>query len=88
MPSKLQYIHSLPEIFILNFLKVFPCVFLHSNAAKNARMEGKKTQQICTRIYSQKSLANLNYFTLSERANNFTSDGEKLIAVSYSQQKL
>ena len=39
-------------------------------------------------FFSQKSLANLNYFTLNERANNFTSDGEKLIAVCYSQQKL
>ena len=30
----------------------------------------------------------LNYFTLNERANSFTSDGEKLIAVCSSQQKL
>ena len=55
---------------------------------KNAHLEGKKTQQICARFFNQKSLANLNYFTLNERANNFTSDGEKLIAVCYSQQKL
>ena len=40
------------------------------------------------RFFSQKSLANLNYFTLNERANNFTSDGEKPIAVCYSQHKL
>ena len=43
---------------------------------KNAHLEGKKTQQISARFFSQKSLANLNYFTLNERANNFTSDGE------------
>ena len=55
---------------------------------KNAHLEGKKMQLICARFFSQKSLANLNYFTLNERANNFTSDGEKLIAVCYSQQKL
>ena len=55
---------------------------------KRAHFEGKKTQQICARFFSQKSLANLNYFTLNERANNFTSDGEKLIAVCYSQHKL
>ena len=85
MPSKLPYIHSPSEIFILSFSLRF---FTFKCRKKNAHLEGKKTQQICTRIYSQKSLANLNYFTLSERANNFTSDGEKLIAVSYSQQKL
>ena len=55
---------------------------------KRAHLEGKKTQQICARFFSQKSLASLNYFTLNERANNFTSDGEKLTAVCYSQQKL
>ena len=55
---------------------------------KLAQLKGKKTQQICTRFFSQKSLANLNYFTLNEIANNFTSDGEKLIAVCYAQQKL
>ena len=55
---------------------------------KNAHLEGKQTQQICARFFSQKSLVNLNYFTLNERANNFTSGGEKLIAVCYSQQKL
>ena len=55
---------------------------------KDAHLEGKKTQQIYARFFSQKSLANLNYFILNERANNFTSDGEKLIAVCYSQQKL
>ena len=49
---------------------------------KNADLEGKKTQQICARFFSQKSLANLNYYTLNERANNFTSDGDvKLFAV-------
>ena len=31
---------------------------------------------------------NLNYFTSYNRPINFTSDGEKLIAVCYSQQKL
>ena len=51
---------------------------------KRAHLEGKKTQQICARFFSQKSLANLNYFTLIERVNNFTSDGEKLIAVCHS----
>ena len=55
---------------------------------KSAHLEGKTTQQICARFFNQKSLANLNYFTLNERANNFLSDGEKLIAVCYSQQKL
>ena len=49
-------------------------------------LESKKTQYICARFFDQKSLANLNYFTLNERVNNFTSDGEKLIAVCYSQQ--
>ena len=82
MPIKLQYIHSPPEIFILSFsLRSFTF-----NAAKNAHLEGKK--MIYARFFSQKSLANLNYFTLNERANNFTFDGEKLIAVCYSQQKL
>ena len=55
---------------------------------KSAHLKGKKTQQICARFFNQKYLADLNYFTLNERANNFTSDGEKLIAVYYSQQKL
>ena len=55
---------------------------------KIVHLEGKKTQQICARFFSQKSLANLNYFTLNERASNFTSDAEKLIAVCYLQQKL
>ena len=55
---------------------------------KHAHLEGKKTQQICARFFSQKSLVNLNYFTLNKRAHNFTSDGEKLIAVCYSQRKL
>ena len=57
---------------------------------KRAHLEGKKTQQICARFFSQKSLADLglSYFTLNERANNFTSDGEKLIAVCYPQRKL
>ena len=31
---------------------------------------------------------NLNHFTFYDRAINFTSDGENLIAVCYSQQKL
>ena len=51
---------------------------------KNAHLEGKKRSRNA-RFFSQKSLANLNFFTLNERANNFTSDGEKLIAVCYSQ---
>ena len=55
---------------------------------KRTHLEGKKTQQIWARFFSQKSLAKLNYFTLNERANNFTSDGEKLIAVCYSQHML
>ena len=46
---------------------------------KNAHLEGEKTQQICVRFFNQKSLANLNYFTLNDRANNFTFDGENLI---------
>ena len=48
----------------------------------------KKRSRYARVFFSQKPLANLNYFTLNERANNFTSDGEKLIAVCYSQQKL
>ena len=84
MPDKLQYIHS-PEIFILSFSLRF---FYLQMLQKNAHLEGKKMQQICARFFSQKSLANLIYFTLNERASNFTSDGEKLIAVCYSQQKL
>ena len=83
-PNMLQYIHSPPEIFILSF----SLRFLPSNAAKNAHLEGKKTQQIYARFFNRKSLANLNYFTSNKRANNFTSDGEKLIAAYYSQQKL
>ena len=55
---------------------------------QSAHLEGKKIQQIGARFFNQKSPANLNYFNLNERANNFTSDGEKLIAVCYSQQKL
>ena len=55
---------------------------------QSAHLEDKKIQQICARFFNQKSPANLNYFTLNERANNFTSDGVKLIAVCYSQQKL
>ena len=34
------------------------------------------------------SIPTTNNFTLYDRAINFTSDGEKLIAVCYSQQKL
>ena len=83
-PNKLQYIHSPPEIFILSF----SLRFLPSNAAKNAHLEGNKKAADMRAFFSQKSLANLNYFTLNERANNFTSDGGKLIAVCYSQQKL
>ena len=86
-PNKLQYIHSPPEIFILSFsLRFF--TFKIQMLQKSAHLEGKKTQQICARFFNQKSLANLNYFTLNERANNFTPDGEKLIAVCCSQQKL
>ena len=48
----------------------------------------KTAQQICARFFNQKFLANLNYFTSNDRANNFTSDSEKLIAVCYSQHKL
>ena len=56
---------------------------------KSAHLEGKKNAADNMRaFFNQKSLANLNYFTLNERANNFTSDGEKLIAVCYSQRKL
>ena len=55
---------------------------------QSEHLEGKKIQQICARFFNQKSPANLNHFTLNEIANNFTSDGEKLIAVCYSQQKL
>ena len=84
MPNKLQYIHSPPEIFILSF----SLRFFTFKCCKKVHLEGKKTQQICARFVNQKSLGNLNYFTLNERANNFTSDGEKLIAVYYSQQKL
>ena len=84
-PNKLQYIHSSPEIFIINFC---PAFFTFKFCKKCAHLEGKKTQQICARFFNHKSLADLNYFTLNERANNFTSDGEKLIAVCYLQQKL
>ena len=62
--------------------------FLPSNAATKCALGRQKNTQICTRFFNQKSPANLNYFTLNKRANNFTSDGEKLIAVCYSQQKL
>ena len=85
MPNKLQYIRSPPEIFILSFSLRF---FYLQMLQKRAHLGGKKTQQICARFFSQKSLANLNYFTLNERATTFTSDGENLIAVCYSQQKL
>ena len=84
-PNKLQYIHSPPEILILSFSLRF---FTFKMLQKSTHLEGKKTQQICARFFNQKSLANLNYFTSNDRANNFTSDGEKLIAVYYSQQKL
>ena len=53
---------------------------------KSAHLEGKKNAADMRGFFNQKSLANLNYFTLNERANNFTPDGEKLIAVCYSQQ--
>ena len=53
---------------------------------RSAHLEGKKTQQICARFFNQKFLANLNYFTLNERANNFTSDGKKLIAVLFATE--
>ena len=36
----------------------------------------------------QRPNQNLNYFTSYDRPINFTSDGERLIAVCYSQQKL
>ena len=36
----------------------------------------------------QRPNQNLNHFSLYDRAFNFTSDGEKLITVCYSQQKL
>ena len=36
----------------------------------------------------QRADQNLNHFTFYDRAINFTSDGENLIAVCYSQQKL
>ena len=84
MPNKLQYIHSPPEIFMFSF----PCVFLPSNAAKKIRTWKVKNAAHRCAFFSQKSLTNLNYFTLNERVNNFTSDGEKFIAVCYSQQKL
>ena len=48
----------------------------------------KKNAADMRAFFSQKFLANLNYFILNERANNFTSDGEKHIAVCYLQQKL
>ena len=55
---------------------------------KRAHLEGKKNAADMLAFFSKKSLANLNYFTINERANNFTSDGEKFIAACYSQQKL
>ena len=48
----------------------------------------KRRSRYARVFFNQKLLANLNYFTSNDRANNFTSDGEKLIAICYSQQKL
>ena len=62
-------------------MKFFPAQFYPTIPYKTA-------QQIFVRLFNQKFLANLNYFTSNDRANNFTSDSEKLIAVCYSQQKL
>ena len=62
-------------------MKFFPAQFYPTIPYKTA-------QQICARFFNQKFLANLNYFTSNDRAKNFTSDSEKLIAVCYLQQKL
>ena len=43
-------------------------------------------QQIFASFFNQKFLGNLNHFTLNDRANNFTTDSEKLIAVCYSNR--
>ena len=69
-------------------MKFFPAQFYPTILYKTAHLQSKTTQQICARFFNQKFLAKLNYFTSNDRANNFTSDSEKLIAVCYSQQKL
>ena len=63
-------------------MKFFPAQFYPTFPYKTAQLT-------CTRFFiNHKFLANLNSFTSNDRANNFTSDSEKLIAVCYSQQKL
>ena len=69
-------------------MKFFPAQFYPTIPYKTVHLEAKTTQHICARFFNQKFLANLHYFTSNDRANNFTSDSEKLIAVCYSQQKL
>ena len=69
-------------------MKFFPAQFYPTIPYKSAHLKAKKTQQIFTRFFNQKFIANQNYFTSNDRANNFTSDSEKLIAVCYLQQKL
>ena len=66
----------------------FPAQFYPTIPYKAAHLQAKTTQQIFARFFNQKFLPNLNYFTSNDRANNFTSDSEKLIAVCYLQQKL
>ena len=62
-------------------MKFYPAQFYPTISDKTA-------QEICARFFNQKFLVNLNYFTSNDRANNLTSDSEKLIAVCSSQQKL
>ena len=69
-------------------MKFFPAQFYPTVPYKSVHLQAKETQQIFARFFNQKFLANLNYFTSNDRANNFTSDSEKVIAVFYSQQKL
>ena len=69
-------------------MKFFRAQFYPTIPYKTAHQLAKTAQQIFTRFFNQKFLANLNYFTSNDRTNNFTSDSEKLIAVCYSQQKL
>ena len=69
-------------------MKFFPAKFYPTVPYKSAHLQAKETQQRFARFFNQEFLANLNYFTSNDRAKNFTSDSEKLIAVCYSQQKL
>ena len=64
------------------------CTFTLQFRTKVRTCRLKNAADIHVFLQPEISSLNLNYFTSNDRANNFTSDSEKLIAASYSQQKL